>query len=373
MKQWFRMAVAKDDPATADIFVLDIIGGWIDELWGREPGIVTAKAFVEELAKLPDSVKTIRLHVNSPGGDVFAAVTMANALRDQRTSKGRTVDVLIEGLAASAASIVIMAGDTIRISDNALVMIHNPYSIAVGTATDMRKWADELDTIRASIIATYRWHSELSEEDLGSLMDDETWMDADDALTYGFATEKVEGLRVAALLDPRAMARLKVPEQFRARVEAFLEPAPAPEPEPAPAAAAAAAEAAPTPAAPVDILRVCREGECLGLAEVLLAEGVTLEQAEARVAAERTRRTEAETRASAIRAACQLAKLPELADGYIAGAMPLADVKAHLVTLTAKLDKADIDGSLPPGQGVVAKAGLNASAIYAERNRKQKE
>jgi len=363
MKPWFRMDAVADDPSTVDLYIVDIIGGWIDAWFeeGGGPGVLTAKAFLAQLASLPAAVKTIRLHVNSPGGDVFAAVNIANALRDQRLSKNRTVEVFIEGLAASSASIVIMAGSTIRIADNALVMIHNPWSLAVGTAAEMRKAAEELDTVRATIVSTYRWHSELNDEELVALMDATTWMDADDALLYGFATEKVEGLKAAASLDPRALAaaKLAVPEHFRARVEALLErPEKARLEPPAPAA---------------DLLRLCREAEVFDLAEELVASGATLEQATARVRRERETRAAAAERRMEIQTLCATARLPELADGYAQGAMPLEAIRAQLTLLTAKLDAIEIDGSLLPDRGAHGTVRIDVDAVYAARNCLKKE
>jgi ATP-dependent protease ClpP protease subunit len=361
---WFRIEAAKSDPASADIYIVDFIGGWIEEWLGDNQGVITAKAFIDELKKLPDAVQTIRLHVNSPGGDVFAAVQMANALRDQRATRGRRIEAIVEGLAASAASIVIMAGDTVTMGDNALLFIHNPLTGVYGYASDLRKAADELDTIRAAIIATYRWHSALSDEELGELMDGETWLDADDAITYGLATDKVEGLRAAALLSPKALATLKVPEPFKARVEALTEP-PAPPPAPEPPA--------PEPAAAVDVLRLCREAEVLDLAEALVAEGATLEVVQARIDQERTRRADAARRAEQITALCGLAQVPDLAAAYIRGGMSVEAVREQLVMVTALRDNQAIDGSLTPDQRTRQRADLSAAAIYAQRNRITKE
>jgi ATP-dependent protease ClpP protease subunit len=350
MRQWYRMQASAADPSVVEIYIIDFIGDWIDEYYDFG---VTAKSFVEQLAQLSDAVTTIRLHVNSPGGDVFAALNIANALRDQRASKKRTVEVLIDGLAASAASILIMAGNTIRIGDNALVMVHNPWWVAIGSAADMRKAADNLEKIRETIIATYRWQSSLSEEALGALMDAETWMDADEAVANGFATEKIEGLKAAASLDPRALAKLTVPERYRARVDALLAT-------PAPPAA---------PPAPAEVLRLCREGACLDLAEGLVTAGATLDQVQATVATARETRSQAAARASQIRGLCNTAKLSELADGYLQGAMPIDAIRAQLTVLTAKLDQIEIDGSLNPNQGVPPKVRIDVGAVYADRNR----
>jgi ATP-dependent protease ClpP protease subunit len=336
------MEAAADNPSVVDIYIIDIIGGWDDDWiarnWGYDMG-VTARAFVEQLAKLSDEAKTIRVHINSPGGDVFGAVNIANALRDQQVSKGRTVETIVDGLAASAASIVLMAGSIVRMADNGLVMIHNPWSIGIGEAKDMRKLADDLDTVRNTIIATYKWHSQLEDDDIVALMDETTWMDADEAIANGFATEKVEGLKAAAALDPRAVAKLSVPEKYRARVDALLKQTDPP-------------AATPTPAAATDVLRLCREADCLDLAESLIAAQTTLDQAQARVADEKQTRAVAKARAQQIRALCETARLPELGQTYIDGGMGVEAVRAQLAVITAKVDRVEIDGSLPIDQGV---------------------
>lgn len=353
MKTWFRMQVQKDDPSTADIYIYDFIGDWIDEMLNEmfnEKITVTAKAFVEELEKLPDSVKALRVHVNSPGGDVFGAVAIANALREQRTAKGRTVETSVDGLAASAASIIIQAGDPVRMGNNALVMIHNPWTIAVGEAKELRKYAEDLDTIRNGIISTYQWHSELSDEEIGSLMDETTWMEADEAVEKGFATEKVEGLKVAASIDPRGLRKLAIPEKYHDRVNALLKK----EEEPAKA---------------TEVLRLCRESECLDLAESLIDEGLSIDRVQSRLQAEREVRAKAKARADEIQARCEKAKLPELAQGYISGSMGLEDIGKHLATITARLDTAVIDGTLDPDGDVKPKPRINVSEVYSNRNR----
>lgn len=334
-RAWYRIEAKKADASVADIFIVDFIGDWIDDYWGFG---VTAKAFLDQLSKMDDGVKTIRVHINSPGGDVFAAANIANALRDQQVSKNRTVETVVEGLAASAASVVMMAGSTIRIADNAMVMIHDPYMVAIGNAKEMRKYADELDKVRDTIVATYKWHSNLSVEEIQALMADETWMDADDAIANGFATEKIEGLKAAASIDPSALGSLKVPAKFADRVKALIKPAAA-EP-PAPVAASAS-----------DVLRLCREHDCLDVAESLLVANATLPDVQAKVAAEKATRAAAAERAMQIRAICKTSKMDELADGYIAGGMSVDAVRAQLTVITAKVDRVEIDGSLSEAAG----------------------
>lgn len=337
MRNWFKFQASTEDASTVDIHIIDFIGSWDDDWlarnWGYEMG-VTAKAFIASLAALPETVKNLKVHINSPGGDIQGGVNIANALREQQMSKGRNVETFIDGIAASIASVIAMAGSKVHIGDNALVMVHNPYTIAIGNAGEMRKTADVLDTMRNQIIATYKWHSSLDDKALAKLMDAETWMDADEAIANGLATDKVVGLKAAASIN-RAAAKLAVPDKYRARVDALLSPAPA----------------AKAPAAAADVLRVCREHECLDLAEGLLAAGATLEDVTSQAAVAKAARAQAATRIREIRALCASANQPELADGYIAGAMAIDDVRKHLTVITAKQDKVEIDANLKPGNG----------------------
>jgi ATP-dependent protease ClpP protease subunit len=240
MRNWYRLTpVAKEDgsdPTEAELFVFDVIG---KSFWDDET--VTAKAFIAELGALPKSVSKITVRINSPGGDPFDAHAIANALKDHPAE----IAVSIEGLAASAASLVAMGGGTITIAENALMMIHNPWTIAMGEAKQMRAEAEALDRIRIANIATYRWHSELSEARIAELMDAATWMNAAEALENGFATEIGAPMKAAALVDPRIAAKLgPIPEKYAALVQVKAseerpqpDPPPAPVPDPAPAAA----------------------------------------------------------------------------------------------------------------------------------------
>lgn len=337
MKQWFRVSASVADPTTVDIHIIDFIGDWMDDainrIWGEQIGI-TARAFVDELAKLPENVKALRVHINSPGGDVQGAVNIANALREQQTSKGRTVETIVDGLAASAASIIAMAGSKVTMADNALLMIHNAWTIAVGNAADMRKTADVLDAVKSQIISTYQWHSELSDAEISALMDAETWMDADEAITNGFATDKIAGIAVAASINPKSLAKLKIPEKFQARVQKFVAPK----------------TETPSPAKAEDVLRLCKESECLDLAEGFVAKKATLDEVNASLATEKQTRTAAKARNEEIRALCIAAKFPEQAEGYIASNMPMPAIKAQLTGLSAKFDRTEIDNGLHPDQ-----------------------
>ena len=269
MRNWYRMEASQTDARTIHLY--DEIG---KSFWSDDT--VTAAALVAELAALPAAVRTLNVHINSPGGDVFEGLAITNALRDQRTVHGRTVNVWIDGLAGSIASVIAMAGETIWIADNAMVFVHRPWTITAGDADDHRQQADLLDKIGHTIVATYRWHSELSEERIRELMKAETWMSADEAIANGFATEKVEGLETVALLDAGILARLKVPDTYRQRVAALTRPAPA---------------AASSAAAALDVVAQCRAAGCgFEVLAELLETGATPEVVAARIAEDRRRR-----------------------------------------------------------------------------------
>jgi len=355
-RHWFRFNDKAADASIAEIHILDVIGSWDDDWIARNYGYdmgVTARAFVEQLAALPAEVTALHVRINSPGGDVQAGINIANALREQM-SKGRTVETFIDGMAASIASVIAMAGSKVHIADNALLMIHDPWTIGIGNSGEMRKLADILDTMRDQAVATYRWHSKLEAEAIAELMSAETWMDADEAIANGFATDKIEGLRAAASIDARGVAKLTVPDKFKDRVKAFVK-----QPEtPAPAPVAASA---------VDVMRLCREGGCMDLAEGLVTAQATVQTVQAEVAKAQKLKASADARAKEINALCAHAKLPELADGYINGSMSIKDIKAHLVTLTARLASTEIDGGLDPSHSPT-RARINSKEIYARMN-----
>lgn len=158
--------------------------------WGDE---VTPKQMADDLAALGD-VSEIQVRINSPGGDVFAGVAIHSMLKRHNAS----ITVYVDGLAASIASIIAMAGDKIIMPKGSMLMIHNPWSMAFGDANDFRQMADTLDTIRGSMIPIYAEKTGLSEDDIIALLDAETWLTAEDAIAQGFATEIEESTKVAA-------------------------------------------------------------------------------------------------------------------------------------------------------------------------------
>lgn len=194
MKNWFKIS-AKANTPDAEISIYDEIGAWG----------VTAKDFIGELRNV--KAQSITLSINSPGGSVFDALAIYNALRQHEAY----VTVKVMGVAMSAASLIAMAGDKIIMPENTFMMIHNPINFAYGNAEDMREMADILDKIGASLVATYAARTGLPEDEVKALLDAETWLTAEEAVEKGFADEMEAALKVAASFD---MDRL--PENVKA-------------------------------------------------------------------------------------------------------------------------------------------------------------
>jgi len=143
---------------------------------------VTPQFFKEELMS---GSGDITVWINSPGGDCVAAAQIYNMLREYEGN----VTVKIDGIAASAASVIAMAGDKVLMSPVSMMMIHNPMTIAFGDSGEMQKAIDMLKSVKDSIINAYELKTGLSRTKLAHLMDSETWMDAGKAVELGFADE----------------------------------------------------------------------------------------------------------------------------------------------------------------------------------------
>jgi ATP-dependent Clp protease protease subunit len=188
----------------AEILLYDVIG---QDFWTGDG--VTAKKFAQQLATL-GPVSRILLRINSPGGDVFDGTAIYNLLK----THGAKIDVVVDGIAASAASVVAMAGDKITMAENAMMMVHNPWTIAVGNSTDMRKVADMLDKVGEAMRASYA-RTGLKDSELAALLDAETWLTAKDAVAQGFADEIGEPAAVHASFD---LSQFKnTPESLKTR------------------------------------------------------------------------------------------------------------------------------------------------------------
>lgn len=172
---------------TAAIHILDAISWWT----GND-----ARTFQQRLAAL--DVEELDVYINSPGGSVFEGVTIYNLL----VAHPATVNVHVLGLAASIASVIMLAGDSVNIAENAMVMIHDPSAGVYGKAKDFRQVADVLDKITESILNTYEGRTKLTRDQLRAAMTAETYYTADEAVMAGFATAKVAPIKAAALWNP---------------------------------------------------------------------------------------------------------------------------------------------------------------------------
>lgn len=155
--------------------------GPIDEesFWGDE---ITPQMFRDELNAGEGDVT---VWINSPGGNVFAAAEIYTMLKDYKGS----ITVKIDAIAASAASVIAMAGDTVQMSPVAMLMIHDPSTVAMGNTKDMEKAIEVLNEVKESIINAYASKSGLSHARIANLMSNETWMNAKKAVELGFADE----------------------------------------------------------------------------------------------------------------------------------------------------------------------------------------
>ena len=153
---------------------------------------ITAKDFATDLKNLGE-VREITLRVNSPGGSVFDGNAIYNMLK-QHPAK---VTAYIDGLAASMASVIVMAADHVVMPENALMMIHNPWSMSMGDAEALRKDADLLDKVKTTLLLAYG-RSMMTDQEISQMMDDETWLTGAEALEMGFADEVVEEVAMAA-------------------------------------------------------------------------------------------------------------------------------------------------------------------------------
>ena len=160
-RSWFSL---RDAAGEAEAFIYDAIG----------TGGIAAQEFIAGLKAL--GPKPVRLRINSPGGDVFDGLAIYNALR---THPGK-VTVSIEGMAASIASVIAMAGKTVRAAGNSFMMLHDPHALCLGTAEDMRRMANLLVKVKAPLVAAYS-RSGADDQTITAWMAAETWFTAEEA------------------------------------------------------------------------------------------------------------------------------------------------------------------------------------------------
>lgn len=166
----------------AEIIIYSPIG---DSFWEES---LSAKQFDAELKKLDSTVNEITVRVNSPGGDVFQGVTIYNRLKQHKAK----IIVHIDGLAASIASIIALAGDEIIMGEGALFMVHLPWTFAAGNRMELDNTVNRLMDVEEQLISIYAKKTGMGRSEIKAMLEAETWLDADQAIEKGFVDRKSE-------------------------------------------------------------------------------------------------------------------------------------------------------------------------------------
>lgn len=186
-----RLTAEKLENAEAvQIDIFDVIG---DSYW--RPDAIGARSVLKKLREA-GKANEIRVRINSGGGSAFDGLAIYALL----VSHEARVIIDIDGLAASAASVIAMAGDEIRIAETAMLMIHNPWTVAVGEASELRKEAEDLDKLRDALSNAYMARTGMTREQIVDLLDAETWLTAQEALELGFVTSITPAKAAASML-----------------------------------------------------------------------------------------------------------------------------------------------------------------------------
>lgn len=308
MKTWFTVknnAAAPGGTPTATISIHDEIG-----YWG-----VTAKEFIDAFRAIPENAQ-ITLSVHSPGGEVFDALAIYNVLK----AASHRITARIEGLAASAASLIVMAAGKIVMPQNSYMMIHNPVTIAWGEVSDLREAADLLERFENTLVNIYVQRTGVDESEVRSMLAEETWMDGSEAVSKGFASELAEPIKMAACASPDALRAFKALPQA---LQSIGKP-----------------EAAPQAMPAAQVIAACSKAGMLTLAEKLVSNNSTAEQVQAEL-----------QRAADIVALGDCAKQPELAQQLIAAH---ASVDVARICLDAMRTASDVAISGAHGAGAHA-------------------
>lgn len=352
-KKWYSIkAKGAGQKKVAQVRIYDEIGPW-----GK-----TANQFCEELAAAVVGASKIVVPINSLGGDVFAA----NAIFNELMRHELPVETRVDGVAASAASLIFMAGDERIMPENATLMVHNAWTIAAGTADELRDTAEMMDKVREGIVSAYR-RSGQSEESVVEMMDATTWMTALDAQALGFCTAIEEPVKLVASANIEdALDRMRdVPAALRTQLLAAANDDPdpdlGPEPEPEPELTPPAPQDAATLAA--KIYAQSRERGIPQLAEAVLLSG-GLGGADAATA-----RLEA---AEQIAVLCASVKLQDKATEFVSAGLSVEQVRArlfeHVVTAADSIDISNLQRDQPShSSSVPERSGPNPQAIYAKR------
>ncbi|VWB45846.1 peptidase S14 [Burkholderia pseudomultivorans] len=319
--------------------------------WGTD-----AEMFAAKLDEVGSTATSIVVAINSMGGDVFDAFAIYNSLRRHAGKVTGRVD----GVAASAASLVLMACDTIVMPSNTMLMIHNPHTFAIGEADHLRKRADLLDSTRSNMVVAYVDRSGRTEEEVQEIMDAETWMTAAQAKEQGFCDEIADPIRIEAYAGAERLAAhfSEVPVAIRALLEDDDDMTPAPEPGRVPTPTSATASEVSVLAS--HVYSACRDAKIEHCVEgIVLSTGLR----------DRATVDAAIRSAQDIAGICLAAGLTELTAGFVADGLTPDQVRARLFERVTASQKPINHRAAPVASQdvpVVANAP-RAASIYAAR------
>lgn len=173
-----RIEASSQSDGPVKLYLAGVVGGWYDG--------ISLKEVRQAMAEI--SADKVEVHINSYGGDMFEGIAIKNYLKQL----DKEITVVIDGIAASAASVIAMAGDTIKMPKDTQLMIHNPWTYTAGNAKELRKVADDLEKSQISIEESYLAHFKGTREELKALLDEETSLTAEEAVALGLADELIE-------------------------------------------------------------------------------------------------------------------------------------------------------------------------------------
>lgn len=339
---------ADTEPAPIEIYIYGEIGGW---------GI-TANQFIRDLKAIDDGVSPVEVAFNTNGGDLFEGLAIHNAL----SRLGERCTGRIDSLAASAGSVAVCGAHRVVMASNAILMIHNPYTWIEGDADELRRVANVLDQAFEAIIAAYKAKApDIDEVELRRLVNDESWLTAQEALDLGLVDEIGNGVQVRACLGNGAtMARYrKTPQSLLDQLAAKPEGAGG---EPAAPAEPPAADPADSASLALMITQDCAKAGISNLVEPLIVSTKLADKATVLAALKS---------AKGIRDLCVAARLPELAVEYVRAGLEPDAVRARLFEKLVSSGKGfEIDNSLPPADDEPEKIRAhlpNPSSIWAAR------
>ena len=313
-RAWYTLKNQSGQPA--ELLIYDVIGDWAG---------LSARQLVNTLKDIDADDITVR--INSPGGSVFDGIAIYNSLRHHKAK----IHVQIEGLAASIASVIAMAGDTVHMAENALLMIHNPFGWVGGDAGELRKMADMLDKTTEVIAQTYGSRCGQELETIKQMMDEETWFTAAEAKDNGLIDAVDKPMQIAASFDLSGFVRPPQQETPEQKEETGVHA--------------------------LSVMTLCNQAGYPEMAEQFVRQQLGIEDIKARL-------TECET----IKSLCVAAHSPDRASAFIQSGKSEEQVRNVLFELVTQ-DDHTIDNTLTPNQQEKnIKSPVDTQAVYRKRN-----